>query len=440
MGNPRQSSSSGGRRVRRAKRKYFGPKKSSEEPRPDDEAVLEAGVPESASARKLKNVPFWLLEGDIEQGFLTESDSESEIDEEQDDDDDDAADCCGVNGNRIVDLSSLQEFLDNFAICRKCSSGTLRLADSKKRGLGTVLTLECNACGYLGNAPLSKKAGRSFEVNKRSVLGMRRIGRGWNALRKFCGIMNLPPPVTESVYNTHHKQLMTAAVSNVAEKDMLQCAVELKQLDNTDKIAVTFAGTWMRRGYSSLFGVFACISWRTGRVLDVQVKSRYCHECALWNDEEERGVVTAQEFQEWKEQHYCKANTKASAPGMECEAASGVWKRSVEKRSLVYTTYIGDGDTKGYNRVYKEDSYGGVPIAKEECVGHVEKRVGTRHKLLPLHERYIFGVPILSVFSYFSTFRAISWSGLSYLIYESVDFLILHVKLQCICLLLESLC
>ena len=56
-----------------------------------------------------------------------------------------------------------------------------------------------------------------------------------------------------------------------------------------------------------------------------------------------------------------------------------MYKRSVEKHSLMYTKYLGDGDTSSFNEVVAAKPYGeGVVIQKLECVGHIQKRVGTR--------------------------------------------------------------
>eukprot|EP00117_Sycon_ciliatum_P010062 scpid62032/ scgid12107/ len=61
---------------------------------------------------------------------------------------------------------------------------------------------------------------------------------------------------------------------------------------------------------------------------------------------------------------------------MEMEAVKVLWKWSLEHRGLRYTTYLGDGASKGYTAVCAEKPYGDIPIAKEECTGHVQKRLG----------------------------------------------------------------
>ena len=46
--------------------------------------------------------------------------------------------------------------------------------------------------------------------------------------------------------------------------------------------------------------------------------------------------------------------------------------------AYVTTPYLGDGDTKSFQMVVKSEPYPGVTIAKVECVGHDQKRVGPR--------------------------------------------------------------
>ena len=63
---------------------------------------------------------------------------------------------------------------------------------------------------------------------------------------------------------------------------------------------------------------------------------------------------------------------------MEPEAAEVLWKRSMELHNMKYTIFVGDGDSKAHDRVVREQPYGQeVEIQKEECMNHVEKRIGT---------------------------------------------------------------
>ncbi|GFU77172.1 uncharacterized protein TNCV_4860051 [Trichonephila clavipes] len=56
------------------------------------------------------------------------------------------------------------------------------------------------------------------------------------------------------------------------------------------------------------------------------------------------------------------------------------FERSEANRSLRYTSYYGDGDSKAFNNV--KDIYGYDSVVKYECIGHVRKRVGSRLRKL----------------------------------------------------------
>ena len=49
------------------------------------------------------------------------------------------------------------------------------------------------------------------------------------------------------------------------------------QPDDIIDIAVTFDGSWQKRGHSSHYGLGAVIELETGLVLDYEAYSLYCH-------------------------------------------------------------------------------------------------------------------------------------------------------------------
>ena len=53
------------------------------------------------------------------------------------------------------------------------------------------------------------------------------------------------------------------------------------------------------------------------------------------------------------------------------------FQRFTNGRKLRYTMYIGDGDTKAYSDVVEADRYPCFPVKKDECMGHIQKRVVT---------------------------------------------------------------
>ena len=79
----------------------------------------------------------------------------------------------------------------------------------------------------------------------------------------------------------------------------------------------------------------------------------------------------------------CCADHHGSASIIESEGAVEIFKRSEEKRKLCYVSYLGDDDTSSFTEVVEAQPYGEVKIPKKDkCVGHVQKRVGSRLRKL----------------------------------------------------------
>ena len=74
---------------------------------------------------------------------------------------------------------------------------------------------------------------------------------------------------------------------------------------------------------------------------------------------------------------------------MEAKGAAELFLRSIEKRNIMYTTFVGDGDSNCFGIVKEECEKLGIAydIVKEECVGHIQKRLGTALRQLKLRMR-----------------------------------------------------
>ena len=85
-------------------------------------------------------------------------------------------------------------------------------------------------------------------------------------------------------------------------------------------------------------------------------------------------------------------NYEDSAGGMEKLSAVNIFKRSVEKNNVRYSTCIGDGDTSSYAAVVSSKPYSVYLIPKKDaCVGHVQKRVGTRLRTMKANDKTLGG-------------------------------------------------
>ena len=179
----------------------------------------------------------------------------------------------------------------------------------------------------------------------------------------------------------YYKQVenILEALENEANEEMRNAAERLRQhiLDeNPEKdeqdildTAISFDGTWAKRGFTSLTGVVFAISVDTGEVLDYHVLSKSCLKCTL-----KKRKCSDEVFEEWLLEHECDINFAGSSPAMESEGASVLWGRSIDHHNLRYKWMVCDGDSKAFNSV--EHVYGETKVEKLDCVGHVQKRMG----------------------------------------------------------------
>ena len=154
-----------------------------------------------------------------------------------------------------------------------------------------------------------------------------------------------------------------------ATKELKKMNVNLAEIESEQDIAdvgVSVNGSWSHAGFSASFCVVYAVSVDIGKVIDYVNKYRICRECALWTGKEE-----TEEYKLWYIGHEkkCTRNHEGSAQSMEAAGMVDLWMNSITKRGLRYTTFVGDGDSKGYNNVVKTKPYGpDVLIVKENCV------------------------------------------------------------------------
>ena len=138
------------------------------------------------------------------------------------------------------------------------------------------------------------------------------------------------------------------------------------------KVPVILDGSWQKRGFRSKNGLVSCISVDTGKVLDAEALTNYCHICAR---------ATARKP---APEHTCtsKFGADQSSGKMEPDGAKRIFLRSESTRGLIYAKYLGDGDSSSFLRVSEAKPYPNVAIEKLECVGHFQKRLGGRLRKL----------------------------------------------------------
>ena len=201
------------------------------------------------------------------------------------------------------------------------------------------------------------------------------------------------PYISGTGYRKQQKTILDI-LGKHAQEEMKEAGIRLcKTLQVQDKaisdnslldVAVSFDGTWAKRGFTSMTGVVFVISVDTGEVLDSDVLSKTCEQCKQW---EHIRDTEPQKYHEWKVSHIrsgsCDINFEGSSSAMEAKGAETLFARSIELHNMRYRWMVSDGDSMAFTRVNESNVYSGdCKVEKVDCVGHVQKRMGKHLKTL----------------------------------------------------------
>lgn len=277
---------------------------------------------------------------------------------------------------RIINFLAVFHTISQHVKCKTCDSN-ISFHERSPRGLGFKIVIACPQCPEIV-IPSCKTIRNGYEINRRIVLAMRLLGVGLNGIIKFCAFMELPRPIFQSFYDKLIDAI-SIATKTVRDITMHKAATEEKERseekEQMDGITVSGDGSWRKRGFSSLFGVTSLIGWFTGKIVDVDVKSKYCKGCEHWEKKKETS-----EYEEWLKTHIdsCQANHEGSSGKMEVDSVIEMFARSESVHGLKYANYIGDGDSKTFKGIMDSKPYADLDVRKKECIDHVQKRMGTR--------------------------------------------------------------
>lgn len=285
-------------------------------------------------------------------------------------------------GYRLIDLTLFFSKLEKLVCCRKCH-GTIKLREKSTIGLSSTFLLLCDGCegqDKINSCELIGEKKNIPDINRRSVLAMRYLGQGLSGLQTFCSVMCLPKPITQKAYDSINVRIADAG-EKIANASMVEASASEKILKKSSKsISVSGDGTWKTRGHSSLVGVCTVVGAESGKAIDVEVMSSFCKGCSSY-----KGPKFGPKYSSFMARHkgLCTKNHSGSAALMEVKGMLRIFERSEKKHDRIYTEYIGDGDSKTYPAIVERKPYGpDVKIEKLECVGHVQKRMGSRLRKL----------------------------------------------------------
>ena len=282
----------------------------------------------------------------------------------------------------LINFSILKDMFMSMTKCTTCGD-SLSVTDkfSSRMGFAHCIEISCSSCGNVQSFYTSKQCVRQqksngrqiFEANIRAIVSFREIGRGFQALERFSECMNMYCLAENAFLNLNPNQVYKA-YDSVARNSMKRAADDLQ--DDTPgptKKRVKIDGTWQKRGHASLNGIVTVVVEE--KCVDYKAFSKHFSGCTMWDSK--KGSL---QYDRWAAEHVCHINHQKSSGLMESAGAIEMFQRSVEKNNLIYHEYLGDGNTSSFKDVVSANPYEEYLISpvKLECVGHVQKRLGTR--------------------------------------------------------------
>ena len=302
------------------------------------------------------------------------------------------------HGSQIMNMDILSKVFHLIRCQQPNCFGSLQLHRyPHTEGLQSYLVLHCDRChSVVARFPTSLHIGESTsecvnnpkqmshrpsEINLGANLALHTTSYSWQDFRLACALMDLPVPQKNlnkramALFSEVTSKVSAIAMDLAAEEVRCRLDSEPSVIDGATRCHVSYDASWHRRGHYSNQGFGAAIDSHSGKVLDYGVMQRVCKKCSNWSDE--RKSSFPEEYESFIETHTnCTINFTGTSQAMEGAIAVDLWKRSVTRNRLIYSTYIGDGDSSSFKRVVESDPYEGLePIRKEECLGDLQKRV-----------------------------------------------------------------
>ncbi|KAK5640569.1 hypothetical protein RI129_011380 [Pyrocoelia pectoralis] len=211
-----------------------------------------------------------------------------------------------------------------------------------------------------------------LNVNSAAVLGFVSAGLGHSAMNEINANLDLPP-MSYRQYSKHHEiisdVILQTAWSSMEEagKEEAELAKEVGDIDDDGipTITVIADGAWSKRSYKvnydALSGVACIVGARTGKLLFVGIRNKYCSICDRCSSKNIPSPA-----------HSCCKNWTGSSTAMESDIIVEGFQQSISMHGLKYTQLVGDGDSSVLKKLCIAKPYGHkVSIKKIECVNHL---------------------------------------------------------------------
>lgn len=228
-------------------------------------------------------------------------------------------------------------------------------------------------CNYTKTISTCPENPDKVDVNTAAVTSIMNVGGGYTQLKNMMGAMEIPCCST-TLYTKLHAKVCKAwedeawQSMKIAAEEEKKIAIENGSVSDSGvpMITVVCDGSWAKRSYrgggnyNSLSGVAVIAGVKTGKILYLGVKNKYCCVC-------QRAESKGKEA----DKHVCYKNWSGSSTAMEASIISEGFCSSIDMYNIIYNKMIADGDSSCYKKILASRPYDNCVVQKIECSNHL---------------------------------------------------------------------
>lgn len=260
----------------------------------------------------------------------------------------------------------------------ECEQPHLFLLQETCENMISLLSICCRTCGKMfQQQTISRDGEKQFHTN--IVYGTLISGQTYGTVADFFSSLDHGMLTKVVFYKTEQEMdnVLETAVNNSmsrALEEERQIAIQEGRIDEDGygHITVECDGGYCKRSYGTQYNAASCcgitVAEETGKVVRQEVMNKNCSLCA---NATKTGIPI---------EHKCYKNFEGPSSNMESEAVVKGFDETLE-HGVKMTSIITDGDSKTFNKIKEECSYG-TEITRDLCANHAVKATINRLKKL----------------------------------------------------------
>ena len=302
-----------------------------------------------------------------------------------------------VEGNYVIEIASLVSALRKISVCRKCERSELDIFEDASTRIpsASCLLIRCDHCqiyqrlwsvsGHFGQPKGTLSAGEGVpakwnQMEIAVVLGSRMVGIGYESLRMYHAILDIPAPPSKPRFDKILMDMIGVAEMTAVESmdNAMQALVQERSVNSSQdlKIVASFDGAYPKKGKSSHLCFASMICVNSGRVLAYGICNNLCAKCKAMNEKLDNQMINKEEYDYWKISHSsdCTANYSL-LPIHQVESALAVdLLRQALKRGIIFAGLVSDGDNDTFETLRATGIYSDAQscMREYECLKHVQ--------------------------------------------------------------------